>query len=116
MSLLFLGERSPELAGLEPTERRRVFKKAVWRSYRRLPTWCGFFAFIAITAQSRTIAEAVYFLLDKSLFVEHRALALLQLLSNIFALFVLGAFQLSEVRKEIKRIRNPNKASEAIRR
>jgi hypothetical protein len=103
MGFEFYGERSPEIAGLAASERRKKYLAAVLRSYLHLKTWIGLALFIALLSQAQTGAGAIYFILDKHLFLEQPTMDILRGINYFAAFCCLTEFQISAIRDELKK-------------
>ncbi len=102
MGFEFLGERSPELAGLEPRERRRRYLTAARRSWLHLKTWVGLALFLVLVTNAETFTKAIYSILDKRLFDETHTIYLLRNFIGLVAMVCLGGFQVSAIRAELR--------------
>ena len=103
MSFMYIGERSPELAGLPPAERRMRYLAAARRSYLYVRTWLGLALFLTLAFNTKYLANAIYSILDKNRFDEDTATVFLSMLISIFAWCCLGWFQISAIRKELQK-------------
>ena len=103
MSFKYIGERSPELAGLPPAERRKRYLAAARRSYLYIRTWFGLALFLTLALNTKRLANAIYSILDKNRFAEDTATVFLGMLITIFAWCCLGWFQVSAIRKELRK-------------
>lgn len=99
----FVGERLPELAGLEPRERRKRYLAAARRSYLRIKTWIGLVLFLVLLINAETLAKAIYFILDKTLFDEKQITTILRCLISLAAWICLGGCQVSAIRDELRK-------------
>jgi len=114
MGLKFIGERAPELLAWPESERRQIYFKALRKSYCRIKTWIGFVAFLLLASSSHSLAEQIYALLDKNIFSESTTVRALQALISICAWIILAMTQVEVIRKELRKLKSPNKRIQTI--
>ena len=103
MSFIYIGEQSPELAGLPPAERRKRYLAAARRSYLYIRTWLGLALFLILAFNTIRLANAIYSILDKNRFDEEITTMGLRTLISILAWCCLGGFQVSAIREELRK-------------
>lgn len=100
----YVGEDAPELRAWPAAERRKVFLIAVRRSYRRLMTWAGFAAFLALTGFSRSMAGHLVDLSGGRIGGCAMSADAMQTLLSIGGWIVLGAAQVRAIRSELRKM------------
>lgn len=115
MGFEYVGERSPELVGLSPEERRKQYLVAARQSYRCIRTWIGLFIFILLALNSKAFSSSIYLVFDKHIFSEKHTIEVLDAIIWIVAWVCLGGFQVSAIRHNLnKGVTHKDKVSKGV--
>ena len=101
MSYKYIGENMPELSLIPAKERRRVFLKAVGKSYLYARTWLGLLLFCGISYVGANYSEPIADKLIQLLATPTRGRIMVSIGLSLIALFMLYRFQIAVIKDQI---------------
>ncbi len=112
MSYQFIGENVRELKEVPAEERRKIFLKAVGRSYLHGRTWFGLLCFILASYVGATFSQQIADTLGELLSTPTRGEMFVSVGLSGVALLALYRFQIEAIKSEIRKISNPNQTND----
>ena len=103
MSYKFIGENIPELELMPTKERRRMFLKAVGKSYLYASTWLGLLLFFGLSYIGSQYSVPIADKLSELLATPKRVEMVVSIGLSTLALFILYRFQIDVVKSIIRK-------------
>ena len=103
MSYKFIGENIPELELMPTKERRRMFLKAVGKSYLYASTWLGLLLFFGLSYIGMQYSVPIADKLSELLATPKRGEMMVSVGLSTLALFILYRFQIDVVKAIIRK-------------
>ena len=103
MSYKFVGENIPELEPIPTKERRRIFLKAVGKSYLYASTWLGLLLFFGLSYIGTQYSVPIADTLSEFLATPKRGEMMVSIGLSTLALFILYRFQIDVIKAIIRK-------------